>query len=260
MPLTLSRSLIVVLVPGVIFIAPWVFLFAIPIGALLLGIVGASGGIRLARVLQVRLGIVDLIGMLGIATGTVLGVYMIAYDTATTTRGVHLSGLMSFSDFLPLAITHTHIQSNGKDMGAAGPWWGYALFTLQAVGCCAAYVGSYWLLREIPRCDRCKRYLDVVGKRSIGPLPITAANDLLTRARKANWAQYAAVINDWHGVDLPHKVARARILLSLRQCEGCLSQHLSEKVQIGDGEKWRMESKATRAVFLPPGTSIRAAV
>lgn len=232
----------------------------IPIGALLLGIVGVSGGIWLARVLQVRLGILDLMGMLGIAAGTVLGVYIIPYLTTTTQRGAHLSGLMSFGDFLPLAITHTHIQMNGNDVGVAGPWKGYALFALQVVGCCAAYVGGYCLLRDIPRCDRCNRYLDVVGTRRIGPFPPAAANELLTRARKASWTQYAAVINDWHSVDLPNKVVQARIMLALRQCEGCLRQHLSEKVQIGDGKKWQLQSNATRRVFLPAGTSIRNAV
>jgi hypothetical protein len=231
----------------------------IPIGAILLGTVGASGGIRLARVLHVRLGVFDLIAMLGIAAGTVAGIYLMAYFSATTARGVHLSSLMHFRDFLPLALTQTHISTNGQDTGAAG-LWGYPLFALQVIGCFAAYVGCYYFLRSIPNCEQCKRYLDVIGKRQIGPVPIAAANDLLLLARKAQWTNYAVVINSWRGVELPRKAARARILIKLRQCAGCLREHLSEQVQIGDGEKWQMASKAARNVYLPRGISIRAAV
>lgn len=230
----------------------------IPVGAILLGVIGASGGLWLARTLHVPLYIIDLMVMLGIAVGTVTGIYFIEYMTATGIHGQRLFRLMSFRDFLPLVITKTHIHFNGIDEGEAGPWGGYTLFALQVFGFCAAHVGGYFFLRGIPRCNRCKRYLDVVGRRTIGPLPIPAIKDLLMRARRASWAEYVAVINNWRGADLPPKVAQAQLLIELRRCAECSREHLSEQIQVGNGEKWQTMRQGARAIFVPPGTSIRS--
>ena len=96
---------------GVELFVNWLFGFSlfrfsmafIPIGAIILGIVGASGGIIAARHLQVRLGIVDLTAALVAGFAIVIGIFVIYYWTATI-RDVNARQTMSFYDFLPLSI------------------------------------------------------------------------------------------------------------------------------------------------------------
>jgi len=118
---------------------------AIPVGALLSGLVGASGYYLGARLFNHRPTKILLLNMVVISVATFFLIHYFHYYFLTI-EGKLVRDFISFVYFLRIELSH-----NGA--------WGYLYATLQVIGFAAGGLAVFGYLNSLPYCEKCAKYL-----------------------------------------------------------------------------------------------------
>ena len=84
--------------------------FVIPIGAALVGMLGASGAILAARYFRIVPKILDAAFMVIIAAATMILIYYLDYATLVLDDGRRASDLIDFGSYVDLVLTKSHMR------------------------------------------------------------------------------------------------------------------------------------------------------
>jgi hypothetical protein len=234
--------------------------YVVPAGAVLVGMIAASGGAIAARLLQIRPGLFDSIVMVAIAAGTMVLIYYLDYATQTMSDGRSVSESMSFVAFVDYLLTHTHVRigrSGNLDTGELGQW-GYLLGLVQFAGFVGGGVVVLSLIGSFLRCGECDSYLRRVKSKTSKELTFEEAEGMLEAFRTGDLTTMQNVVS-WVPQHRKLTGERAKITFSLHTCPKCTTELAVATLQAHNGKEWRALPELETRRGLSAGTSLRGA-
>ena len=134
--------------------------FVIPIGAALVGMLGASGAILAARYFRIVPKILDAAFMVIIAAATMILIYYLDYATLVLDDGRRASDLIDFGSYVDLVLTKSHMRVGraGHDTGEVGQL-GYARAAIESAGFLIGGAATFLFISGMARCSDCESYL-----------------------------------------------------------------------------------------------------
>lgn len=138
----------------------WMLWFVVPAGAMCCGFVAALGYYFGARFFDHRPTKLLLINAVIISTCTFFLIHYLTYSFLRV-DGKAVRDLLSFSDFFSWELSHTELHGIGISE-SAGPLptsWSAVFAALQIFGFAVGGVAVYALLKALPFCQKCSRYL-----------------------------------------------------------------------------------------------------
>jgi hypothetical protein len=135
--------------------------FVIPVGAGLVGVLGASGAILAARYFNIMPTILDAVLMVVIVVATMLLIHYLDYATLVLDDGRRASDLIDLASYVDFVLTKSHMRvgRGGQiDTGEVGQL-GYALAAIEFAGFLVGGVATFHFIGSMARCDDCGWYL-----------------------------------------------------------------------------------------------------
>lgn len=140
----------------------WMLWFVIPVGALLGGMVGASGYLTGAWLFGRSPTRLLLVGVIVTSVATFLMIHFLDY-LGLAVDGRRVSDYVSFPRYLDIAIRSSSIsfRLNTLSVSSTGELgvFGYVPALLQVAGFAAGGFAAFSFLQRQPYCNRCSRYL-----------------------------------------------------------------------------------------------------
>ncbi len=233
----------------------WTFWFIIPAGALLAGMVGASGYYAGARIFNRRPGTLLLLNVLLASVGTFFVIHYLSYSTLEI-GGKSISDFVSFGEYLDITIRSTALQFRHRahEMGATKELggWGYGLAILQVLGFTLGGLAVYAILTSIPYCERCSRYFSADGTQTrytsdgeaLQAFTAQLFNDFAEGAVATATEKHAAF-----GNAKSEKGDNLRCVIEVRRCKKCDQRWVKYTVEKLAGNQWKEVSELTTKVF-----------
>jgi len=142
-----------------------VYAFVFPFGAMLSGLVAASGYYLGARLANYRPGRGMLLVMLAVSGANFFLIYWLKF-IYTTVDGSYVHDSISFPAYLAYSLTHTSIKgqysAEGFELGLAGYLYAAALIVGFAIG---GWI-VYGILRAAAYCENCRLFMDKMGSQT----------------------------------------------------------------------------------------------
>ncbi|AKJ27153.1 hypothetical protein [Caldimonas brevitalea] len=224
----------------------------VPVGALMTGLVAASGYYFGALYFHKRPTLALLLQMVVIAGVTQWLIYWLGYATSVLDDGRKIADLVSFRDYLDVILTKAHYRVGHAqaDTGEVGTF-GYWIAALQFAGFLVGGFFIYAFLRNKPVCAPCDKYLRRLAKRTKKFADAEAANGYYERlfTLPVEGPDFAALIRS--DATLPKATKGAvHIDTSLLGCPQCKRQTIEEKVKAHNGGEWKDAPHLRRLVNL----------
>jgi hypothetical protein len=218
----------------------WMADMIIPVGAILCGIVAAIGYWVGARTFNHRPTRWLMVNILFVSLSTFFWIHYLDYS-AMKVNGVPVEHLMPFEKYLTLVTEHMHYKdSHSTGEGVELGKWGWGVAALQVIGFSLGGLVVYSMLKSVPYCSRCAKYLSekktrVAQWKEVGLMQQGYAE--LANLIQAGNLQQAI---DRHG-ELGEKRRfniHGMLRLELRKCPGCENRRLRLTGQSRRGNRW----------------------
>jgi hypothetical protein len=229
----------------------------VPVGAIGMGMLAASGAIVAARVLQIVPTRADAVLMVLVAAATMLLIYYGDYATMTLDDGRKVADLIDFRTYVDLVMTKTHMRigSGRHDTGEVGNF-GYALAAIEFVGFLLGGAFAFSIIKGLPRCAECGAYLRTLKTRKSNEMTIDEVGHLIDAFRSGdiNTAQKAT---SWAPPDrtFERKAQRATVTFRLLGCPKCQAEAVTASVNVFNGKTWTTVTALKSRRDLPLGLS-----
>lgn len=232
--------------------------FILPIGAGLCGFAAASGYYLAAKYLHMQPSRLLLLQMVIVAAFTQMAIYWLEYKTLNI-DGANVSHFMPFGEYLNLSMTTAHykagraMQIDGGEVGSFGYW----LAAIDFVGFVIGGAFVYLQLIGEPSCDLCKKYLQVLTKKTDIFDDGTSFSDYYDNEfiYPVESAEFANHVGRKKSAGATQK-GTISIVTRVMGCPTCRNQMVSEKVTIYTGKDWQDLNKLTRLVPMPDGADV----
>ncbi len=141
----------------------FVYGFVLPFGAILSGMVAASGYFLGSRLLNYRPGRAMFVNILGVSAANFFFIYWLKYRLLQV-EGEPVRNWFSFAAYLRVALTQTaitvgHMQDHPISLGL----WGYLYAAVLILGFALGGYFIFNLTRSAPYCQACSRYMKKQG-------------------------------------------------------------------------------------------------
>lgn len=235
-------------------------LFVVPVGAVVTGIVAASGYYFGSLFLHVGPSWSLMIQMVAVAGGTLVLIHYLQYTSLTLDDGRRVSALISFGQYLDVVLTTAHYRITRAQLesGQVGGF-GYVLAAIQFIGFLVAGFAMFGHLTSKPTCSQCRKYVrEIHGQEK----QFHSFDDL---------AQYHDELFTMP-VDSPEFAEKARapytapvapgtwkLSMKLMGCPGCKAQLFYNEMSVWDGSEWKSTDRLTRRIAIPQGIDLRGA-
>ncbi|HVY56524.1 MAG TPA: hypothetical protein VHA77_01605 [Xanthobacteraceae bacterium] len=234
--------------------------FVIPVGAMCVGMLGASGAILAARYFHIQPTIVDAVLMVVAAIATMVLIYYLDYTTFVLSDGRKASDLFDFTSFVDLVLTKAHMRMGrgaGIDTGEVGEL-GYALAALEFVGFLVGGAATFLIIKGLWRCADCGSYLRKLKSKSTKELTFEEASKLIELFKGGDLEMVQRVMA-WTPAhrSFDDKENRALIAFNLFGCPTCKAEVISTHVSAFNGKEWKDVPELTTRRNLTPGLSLR---
>lgn len=221
----------------------WMFLFVIPVGAVLSGFGAASGYYAGAMLFHQKPAGGVLLNMIGASISAFFIIHYIPYFMLEI-DGIRIKEAISFWKYLDIDIRNTSLSfiRGSASTGELGGFWGYAYAILQLIGFSVGGFAVFAWLSQNPYCDNCSRYLKKTGKQqrytSAGETLIDKTKKFasLLDAQKCNEAIYYQAENMGVENSSGHHL-RSRVITRL--CPSCGINQLDFIISKLDGNDWK---------------------
>lgn len=228
--------------------------FVIPIGAICVGILAASGFMGMARVLNFRPTRTILVVMLITSISMFFAIQWINYNWMTV-DGKSISEAISFQDFLSFTISHTtmqvgvrgHFSDTGIELGASG----YGFVAVQILGFVLGGGSVYLILAAMTYCERCSKYFSAKGvqhRYHMNPDGLRDACTAVTSEMRTGRVQHAVLLHASSGSESP-KDAAFSSNMELKECRGCGRHWTKFQAKKKSGNDWNDISGLSLAVY-----------
>ena len=233
----------------------WMFLFIVPVGALLSGSAGASGYYAGARIFNHRPTPLLLLNVLLASVATFFAIHYLSY-VALEIDGESVSDYVSFWQYLDIDIRSIAMEFRFRttEIGATGELggWGYAVAILQILGFATGGVCVYGYLVSIPYCEKCSHYFSAKGKqiRYTGDAEGLQASTLQVFSDFGEDAVTAAIEKHrTFGNPMCQKNDHLRSVIEVRHCRNCGQHWVKYVVEKQSGDDWKEISDLTTSGF-----------
>ena len=230
---------------GQVAVYTWMWNFIIPAGAILCGLVAATGYWIGARLFNHRPSRSLLINIVLVSLGTFFSIHYLNY-TMSTVRGVTIDKLMSFTDYLVAVTEHmvyksSHGGGSGNELGRLG----WAVAALQVAGFSLGGFMVYGWLVGVPYCDRCGKYLSekkTQSRKSKDPAALKLAFNETTNLVQQGQPQQAIRA---HAALSTAGVfgAKAISTIEIRKCPCCPLRRFKATLSERNGNQWTVTRK-----------------
>jgi hypothetical protein len=238
--------------------------FVIPIGAIMLGCVAASGYYFASTWLNSRPSKALLIQMVAVAGATQLLIYYLAFVTTHLIDGRPVSAVLTFGQYLDAILTTGHIQLAlayvpvRPESGEVGRL-GYVLALIQFVGFLLGGAVVWGKLSKLPFCPSCHTYRKKLGTYTRHFFNRPSATNYYERAfaSLASKDAFLATLADGAEDEVGRKYPSFRIQLRLFACPKCKNQELDSTVyEVDDKQAWRARPQLARRLSVPYGVDL----
>lgn len=223
----------------------WMADMILPVGAIGCGFVAAIGYLIGARLFNHRPTRWLMLNIVFVALTTYFSIHYLNYSEAKVrSRGgleVPIAHLMSFEQYMKEVTEHmTYKDSHSTGEGTQLGMWGWGVAGLQVLGFSLGGFLIYGMLKAVPYCDRCSKYLSQKKQR----VAKWKAADAMQQA----YAEVANLIQGGHLQEAIDHHARlgedrrfsigATLNLELRKCPTCENRTLRLFGQRRRGRNW----------------------
>lgn len=232
----------------------------IPIGAGLVGMLGASGAFLAARYFNIVPTILDAAVMVVIAAATMVLIYYLDYATLVLDDGRRrASDLINFTSYVDLVLTKSHMRvgrAGQIDTGEVGQL-GYALAIIEFVGFLVGGAATFLFIKGMARCGGCGSYLRKLKTKRTKELTFDEAGkvidlfnrgDLDTMQSLLAWAPPERKLGNSD---------KALVVFDLLGCSKCKTEAITAKVKVFGGREWKDVSSLAARRNLVSGISLR---
>ncbi len=231
----------------------------IPVGAGIVGMLGASGAILAARYFNIVPTIIDAVFMVVIAAATMILIYYLDYMTLVLDDGRRASDLVDFASYVDLVLTTSHMRvGRGAqiDTGEVGQL-GYALAAIEFVGFLVGGAMAFLFIKGMARCGECGSYLRKLKTKQTKELTFDETDqvinlfnrgDLETMRSLLAWAPPERKLVD---------SKKALVVYDLLGCSKCKTEILVAKVKAFNGKEWQDVPSLGARRNLESGLSLR---
>jgi hypothetical protein len=231
----------------------------IPVGAGIVGMLGASGAILAARYFNIVPTIIDAAFMVVIAAATMLLIYYLDYMTLVLDDGRRASDLVDFTSYVDLVLTTSHMRvgrAGQIDTGEVGQL-GYALAAIEFVGFLIGGATTFLFIKGMARCGNCGSYLRKLKTKRTKELTFDETDqvinlfnrgDLETMRSLLAWAPPERKLVD---------SKKALVVYDLFGCSKCKTEVLVAKVKTFNGKEWQDVPSLGARRNLDSGLSLR---
>lgn len=233
-------------------------LFVLPIGALLIGAGGASGGLLACRYFNVRPTAIDFVVMVVIGAFTMWLIYYLDYRTLVLEDGRRASEIVPFGTYFDLVTTKSHLRvGRGQtDTGEVGSY-GYWLVFFKFIGVLIGGAAVFAFLKGMAFCESCRVYFKKLAKRSTSQMTPEEGQTLYNMLHGGTVDAYQAAL-DMKPSDTTNKKERTVMAtFTLMGCPKCKLQFMSEEFQALKGNEWRELKELSRRTDMPADVDMR---
>ena len=235
------------------------FLFVIPIGAICLGMFGASGAILAARYFQVKPNILDAAFMVAVSAATMVAIYYLDYATLVLDDGRKASDFIDFRSYTDLILTKSHMRvgRGARDTGEVGEM-GYWLAGIEFVGFLIGGAATFMFIKGLPRCVDCNSYMRKLKAKSTKEVTFDEADQLIDCLKRGDLPVIRQAITWSPGKrTLDRNKQKAIINYTLLGCPKCKAEAIATKVNAFNGKEWNEVAALSSRRDLAEGTSLR---
>jgi Zn finger protein HypA/HybF involved in hydrogenase expression len=217
------------------------FWFVVPLGAMIVGAIAASGAIVAARLFDIRPSVWQgIISATIIGAATMLLIYFLEYN-ALEVRGTKIRKLVDFWTYVDLSLTKSHMRlgRSSQDLGEAGDL-GYLFMLLKLGGFVLGAFFIFTLIRGMAACPRCGAYFKTVRTKKSSNLPIEEAAAVHEQFMSGDTpAIHRAVTWPPEPRTLEKKQPKARLIYKLCQCPKCASRAVIGTMEVSGGREFK---------------------
>jgi hypothetical protein len=225
----------------------------IPVGAVIIGMGGASGGFLACKYFNIMPSKLDAIALILIAAFTMFLIYYMGYSTLVLDDGVLAKDVVDFGTYLDVVVTKAHMKVGralNHDTGEVGSF-GYWLLVIRFVGVLIGGFAIFASLKELPVCSDCDVYFKKIGvKENLQPNSDTAQT-ILDKIRSGNEEDYASAIQSTGKGDCDVKIE-----FTLMRCPKCRSELVTEEFFVKSKDKNFVADKNLNGKTLLPKDTI----
>ena len=234
-------------------------LLVVPVGAILAGMVGATGYYAGARLVGCRPTAWLALNMVLVSAATFFLIHYLTYQTSEF-NGAPVRELVGFGEYLDLTVRNTVVKrARGGDNGPGQPLgvWGYPLAALKVVGFALGGLAVFFILADKPYCRPCGRFLAGAGRRTRYHPDADEAEATVGRTLAGFDAADAGHLQaalDAHATAGQPKAgtAKLRTTAHLLRCGGCGAGQARFRLEAHGGEHWVEVKEATRLAETAP--------
>lgn len=229
----------------------------IPIGAILTGVLAASGYYFSSLYFHRYPNFSLLLQMVFAAGLTQFLISYLSYIFLTLDDGTLLSSKVSFLDYVHTAITKAQyrVGKSGATTGEVGSA-GYWLAVVQSIGFLLGGFFIYAVLSAKPICPKCKLYLRSLASKKKSFVGIESATTFASALYEnpPGSPEFAEVLQD-SSFDAP-KNGTARAKITLFGCPGCDAQTIDVGVEVQGKNDWDRVEQLSQRVPVMEGANI----
>jgi hypothetical protein len=227
----------------------------IPVGAMIGGMVAASGYYIGARYTHSRATPFLLVLMVFIAGLAYFLIYWLDY-THREVGGTSVRDWMTFGEFVDHRLTNTRIIDRKGSVGVLG----YLLGLVEFIGFLVGGFGVYAFLASRQMCPSCDLYLNtlVISEKEFGE--VDALMSYISGIKK-NLASPQMPVTTWDNVVASRpKPGSMKVTFVLFGCPFCKYQVIEQSVSIRNGEEWDNIDSLSRTFQIPPEVDAKSRI
>lgn len=205
------------------------FFAVIPVGALLIGAIGASGGLLACRYFNIKPNKLDFLFLVLIGAATMYLIYYLGYITLVLDDGTKVSQFVSFGQYVDLLTTKSSLRvgRGGVDTGEVGSF-GYLMLLTKFIGVLIGGAAVFGLLKGMAMCHKCNVYYKKIATKETNNMNAEQADAVLANIKEGTIDAYRLAINSNY-VDTAKDTNKIKIKFTLMRCPKCNDSFVSEE-------------------------------
>ena len=227
------------------------FWVIIPVGAVLIGAVGASGGYLACQYFNVRPNLFDLIALVLVAVLTMFLIYFLDYQTLVLDNGVKAADVVDFGTYIDVVITKSHMRVGRgmTDTGEVGGL-GYGLLAIRFVGVLVGGLIVFFALKALDLCETCNVYYKKIATKSTLHASAEHGQAMYEKMHTGLTDDYKEAMSTTVKGD-----AAVMIKYTLMRCPSCSDEFINEEFSVKTDNKDWTEVASLKGKTRVPNTS-----
>jgi len=206
----------------------------LPVGAVLIGMSGASGGFLACKYFNILPNRIDALVLTAIAVFTMFLIYYLGYITLVLDDGTKASNLVDFRTYLDLVITKAHMRIGralNTDTGEVGSF-GYWLLAFRFVGVLVGGFSIFINLKDLPTCMTCDVFYKKIAIKETFQANTEHAQEIYDKINSGLVDDYLYALQTTAKGDCDVKIK-----FTLMRCPKCKGEVINEEFFVKNKDK-----------------------